>query len=86
MIRLRCVPTCGGGITGPQLTLIFLQNARSANASNRSSEKRRSASIRSGCVNWKSRSENSVPASKKLKIENTAARKRGEAKLKTNRR
>lgn len=51
---------------------------------NRSSEKKRSVSIRSGCVNWRSRSENSVPASKKLKSENAGARKRGEAKLKKN--
>lgn len=54
------------------------------NVSNRSSEKKRSGNIRSGCVNWRSRSENSVPGSKKLRSENAAVRKRGEVKLKKN--
>ncbi|CAF90144.1 unnamed protein product [Tetraodon nigroviridis] len=68
----------------PPLNLILLQSVRSVNVSNRSSEKKRSGNIRSGCVNWRSRSESSVPGSKKLRSENAVVRKKGEAKLKKN--
>lgn len=57
--------------------LLLVQNARSVNAWNKSSERRRRGSTRSVCASSRSRNASSVLVSRRSRSENAVARRRG---------
>lgn len=58
------------------ILLLLLQSARSVNAWNKSSERRKRGSTRSVCANWRSRNESSVLVNRRSRSENAVVRRR----------